>query len=57
MPVIKSKVASHILKSTPERVESLNSSVGIVNKIIKSDLKLIKKKKISSPNAETCFLA
>lgn len=48
-PLIISKVASHVLKEnpTPQRTiaKSLNISIGTVNKIIKSDLKLIKTKK------------
>ena len=44
--VIKSKVSSHVLKQnpTPQGIiaKSLNIPVGTVNKITKSDLKLIK---------------
>ena len=64
-PVIKSKVASHVLKENPTAQitisKSLNIFVGTVNKIIKYDLKLIKtnkpKKWCSSSNVETYFSA
>ena len=46
VPLIISKVATHVLKENPTQqrtiVKPLNISIGIANKIIKSNLKLIK---------------